>query len=385
MSSFDKVRPSLIPYYDLDLKEPALTDEEAALVLLQMRTGIVPLPPSRHRGYGSGSRSQEPVHDGNIPGTANDTYYDSDFKRQHGPRSQSQQPMQNNSFDRISDTTTYSKRNKKNASPSESIDYNSDVRISDSPSNAEYPGLGFRPIGYDLDVAISDAPSDAEYSGLDKTSSRTFDYTLSDIASGVGYHGADEIKSPQTVDHDSDATISDPELDKKYQFVWKTSSKSGNVSDATISDPELDDKDKYAHHNSGSLMVTDHELEELISIPQSTVDDPLESSTVAPQSKVQRNKNKANKTDLEARSARHCSWCFQLGHYCKVCPNRPCTYKGCNKRGHVVTNCPKRLAKRRKDKNDWQRSYMSRKRRAASADQDPIMTQKRLKKKHSKE
>lgn len=65
MSSSDKVKHSLITYYDSNFDEPALTDEEAALVLLQMRTGIVLLPPSRWTGNGSGSWSEKLVHDGN--------------------------------------------------------------------------------------------------------------------------------------------------------------------------------------------------------------------------------------------------------------------------------------------------------------------------------
>lgn len=337
MSSFDKAKPSLIPYYDSDFKEAALTDEEAALVLLQMRRGIVPLPPSRHRGEGSGFRSHEPVHDDNISGT----YYGSVLKGPaltdheaalvllqmrsgipllpatkhllHESGSQSQQLMHDSSFARISDTTTHSKRNKKNEPLSQSINYISDLIISDAPSNTEYPELGSQPIGYDLCVTISDAPSGAEYSGLDV----------------------------------------------------------GNDSDATISDPELDNKDKDVHHNSGSHMITEHDSDELISAPQSKVNDPPESSMATPQSKVKRNQNTASKTDLQPRSLRHCSQCFQLGHNCKACPDIPCTYEGCNERGHVRTNCPKHLTKRRNDRIRWQRSYIARKRRAArNADQD---------------
>lgn len=72
MSSSDKVKHSLIPYYDPNFEEPALTDEEAALMLLQIRTGIIPLPPRHQSGYRSGSWSQKPVYDGNISGTATD-------------------------------------------------------------------------------------------------------------------------------------------------------------------------------------------------------------------------------------------------------------------------------------------------------------------------
>lgn len=337
MSSFDKVKPSLIPYYDSDFKEAALTDEEAALLLLQMRTGIVPLPPSGNRGQGSGSRSQEPVHDDNISGA----YCGSDLKGPaltdheaalvllqmrtgipllpvtnhllHESGSQSQQLMHDSSFARISDTTTHSKRNKKKEPPSQSISYISDLIISDAPSNTRYPGLGSQPIGYDLDVTISDAPSGAEYSGLD-------------------------------VGNDSDATISDPELDNKY---------------------------KYVQRNLGSHMITEHDSDELISAPQSKVNDPPESSMASPQSKVKRNKNTVSKTDLQTRSLRHCSQCFQLGHNCRTCPDIPCTYEGCHEWGHIRTNCPKQWTKRHKDRNRWQRSYIARKRSAArNADQD---------------
>lgn len=72
MSSSDKAKQSLIPYYGSNFKEPALTDEEAVLVLRQMQTGIVPLPLSRQSGHGAGSWSQEPVHGGNISSMATD-------------------------------------------------------------------------------------------------------------------------------------------------------------------------------------------------------------------------------------------------------------------------------------------------------------------------
>lgn len=421
MSSFDKVRPSLIPYYDTDFKEPSLTDEEAALVLLQLRTGIVPLPPSRHRGHGSGPgpRSQEPVHDGNISGTATHAYYDSDLKGpalttpqmrtginllpasnhlQHESRSQSRKPMHNDNADSISDTTYHSNRNQTNAPPSQTINCDSDVTISDAPSNAGYPELSSQPIGYDLDVTISDAPSDADYSGLNENSAifncNDSDGTISDIASSIEYYGTGRINSSEMVDYDSDATISDPELDNKYEdnkyeYERKITSNEYqfaretivvNDSDGTISDPELDNKDKYVHHNSGSLMIIGHDSNERISILQSNVEDPLESSTATPQSKGKRNKNTANGTDLRRPSGPCCSQCHEPGHNCRACPTIPCTYEGCNERGHVHSECPKLLTKMHESRNDWQRAYTSRKRKAAAnVDHDSIMTHKRNK------
>lgn len=484
MSSSDKFKHSLIPYYDSNFKEPALTDEEAALVLLQMRTGIVPLPPSRQSGHGSGPWSQKSVHDGDISGTATDlkgsaltdeksalvlrqmrlgivrehesgsrsqepmhddnisgAAYDSDSKgpaltdeeaalillqmrtginllpasnhlqRECGSRSR--KPMHDNSADRIFDMKSHSNRELRNATPSQSIDYGSDVTISATPSNAEYSGLDetnsatFN--GFDLDGKIFETASGMEFYGAGGIN----------FPERVGHHSDATISDPELnkyqfvrettsniVDNDSDATISDPGLDIKYQFEWEKPSKiSGNDSDATISDlvfegkyqsvretivsndsdatisdPELDNKDKYVHHRSGSLMVTYHDPDESISIPQSNVDDPRDSSTAAPQSRVKRNKNAANKTDLDIRSERRCRLCHEPGHTCKACPTIPCTYEGCNERGHVKSYCPKRLTKIHKYRSDWQTAHVSRKRKAAaSAGQDSIMTHKRKK------
>ena len=427
MSSSDKAKQSLIPYYGSNFKEPALTDEEAALVLLQMQTGIVPLPPSRQSGHGAGSWSQEPVHGGNISGMATDlkksaltveklalvirqmrmcivreyesrsqshkpmhdgnisgAAYDPDFKgpaltdeeaaltllhmrsginlvpaSNHLQRkcgSQSRKPMHDNSAGRISDTTS---REPKNATPSQSIDYGSDVTTSAAPSNAEYSG--------------SDETNSAAFNGLD------LDGEISDTASGMGFYGAGGINSPERVGHHSDAKISDPELNKNQFVGERTSNIVDNDSDATISDPELEDKYQYVHHNSGSLMVTDHDPNEPISILQPNTDDSPESSTAAAQSKVKRTKKTASKNDLDIRSERRCRLCHEPGHNCKDCPTIPCTYEGCNEIGHVKSYCPKRLKKVHKYKSDRQTAYVSRKRRAASADQDSIMTYKRNK------
>lgn len=481
MSSSYKVKHSQIRYYDSNLKEPALTDEEAALVLLQMRTGSVPLLPSRQSGHGSGSWSQKPAHDGNISGTAtylkgsaltdeklallirrlrmsivrehesgslsqkpmhdgniSGTAYDSNSKgpaltdeeaalillqmrtgnnllpasnhlqREFG--SQSRKPMHDNSAYRIPGTTPHSTREPKNATPSQSIDYGLDVTICAASSTAEYSGLDETNLakfnGHDLDGKFSDTASGMKY------------YVAGGMNSPrrVGHHSDATISDPELnkyqflwettskiIDSDSDATISDPDLDNKYQFVsLKTSGKDSdatisdpelkdkyqfiretivlNGSDATISDPQLDNKDNYVHHNSGSLMVSDHDPDGPISIPQSNADDPPESSTAAPQSQVKRNKNTANKTDLDILSERCCRLCPEPGHNCKACPTIPCTYEGCKERGHVKSYCHKRLTEINKYKSDWQRDYVSRKRKAAaSAGQDSIMTHKQRK------
>lgn len=384
-----------------DLKRSALTDEKLALVIRQIRMCIV-------REHESRSQSHKPMHDGNISGTA----YDPDFKGpaltdeeaaltllqmrscinvvpasnhlQRKCESQSRKPMHDNSADRISDTTSRGNREPKNATLSQSIDYGSDVTTSAAPSNAEYSG--------------PDETNSATFDGLD------LDGKISDTASGMGFYGAGGINFPERVGHHSDAKISDPELNKN-QFVWEktsniidndsdatisdpgldskwetTSKISGNDPDATISDPELEDKYQYVHHNSGSLMVTDHDPNEPISILQSNADDSPESSTAAAQSKVKRTKKTASKNDLDIRRERRCRLCHEPGHNCKACPTIPCTYEGCNERGHVKSYCPKRLEKVHKYKSDCQTAYVSRKRRAAaSADQDSIMTYKRNK------
>lgn len=167
------------------------------------------------------------------------------------------------------------------------------------------------------------------------------------------YQFAGETSS-NSVENDSDGTISDPGLGNKYQFVWDANSKiSGNDSDgtisdrelednyyqtvtetivinndsdATISDPELDIKDYYVyHHLSRSLMVTNHDPEKpTVSIPP------------------------------------------------------PPLNEGYNKRGHIRSYCPKRLRKiytSLKDDCCKQRMlWRKRKAPAECADQDSIMT-----------
>lgn len=181
-------------------------------MLLQIRTGIIPLPSRRQSGYRSGSWSQKPVYDGNISGTATDLKgldlseeklalvirriqidtirehesgsrsrkpmhdgnisgiaHDSDFKgpaltdegaalillqirtsinllpasshaqREYG--SQTRKPMHDDSGDRISDTTSHSNREPKNTTP-QSNKYGSSETISATPSNTQYSVLG---------------------------------------------------------------------------------------------------------------------------------------------------------------------------------------------------------------------------------------------------
>lgn len=187
--------------HDLGFKGPALTDEEAALILLQIRTSINLLLASSHLRRECGSQTRKPMHD--------------------------------NSGDRISDTTSHGNREPKNATP-QSIEYGSDVKIS-ATNPATFNSL-------DLDDMMSHTESGRETYGAGELIS----------PERVGHHSDTTISDPELnkdevfrettsniVDNDSDATISDPELDNKYQFVWEASSKiSGNESDTTISDPE---------------------------------------------------------------------------------------------------------------------------------------------------
>lgn len=87
--------------HDSDFKGPALTDEGAALILLQIRTSINLLPASSHAQREYGSQTRKPMHD--------------------------------DSGDRISDKTSHSNLEPKNKTP-QSDKYGSSETISATPS-----------------------------------------------------------------------------------------------------------------------------------------------------------------------------------------------------------------------------------------------------------
>lgn len=356
MSQSQNVTPAVTPYHDSDCEENCLTDKEAALVLLELRQAVVLFPPNHHNQDGSGCPSQEPVHD---------------------------------SFDRkISALATEMNQD---TATLQSIGPDSVATFSNSPSNYEYPGLNERAKfpGHALDETLSNIMSDNGYdTARETTTSENTDHDpderMSEITSDDEYHTARETTPSERIDYVSEADISDPE--EKYQNAWETTLSMilDCISDCTISDPGFEDECENALETTFSTIV-DHDLyqdareanpsiiddcdsDAIVSGPEleDDVSDPRELSlATAARPITRRNTITAGNATGRMQKPQLCSLCKQPGHICRNCPSIPCTYKGCNKRGHVFTNCPKR----HKNKNRWQRSYASRKRKEAAAAQ----------------
>lgn len=233
--------------------------------------------------------------------------------------SRSQKPMHDNSDGKISGTATDMNNDKQDQTPAQSIGYLSDATPPDAPADDEHLGLNER-----SSAAFSGHESDGKFSN-----------TVSDNE----YHIARETIPANRLNYDSDATISDPELEDKDENVLNMSGPLMLISmiveddsDTTISDPELEDKYEHVLNMSGPLILVDHDSEKLISIPQSNVDVPRDSSSAATvQCIAKRNKNKVNKASRKMPSSRHRSLCKQTGHIRTACPTILCKYKGCNK------------------------------------------------------
>lgn len=228
---------------------------------------------------------------------------------------------------------------------------NSDGKISGTATdmnNDKHEPTPTQSISYDSDATPPDAPADDEHLGLNETSSAAFpghdsDGKISNTMSDNEHHIAREIIPANKLNYDSDATISDPELEDKYEHVLNMSGPLMLIStiveddsDSTISDPELEDKYEFVLNMSGPLLLIDHDSEKVISIPQSNVDVPRDSSSAATvhQYRAKRNKTKVNRTSRKMLTSRHCSLCKQTGHIRTACPTVPCKYKGCNKTVH---------------------------------------------------
>lgn len=336
-----------------------MTDKEAALILLEMRQTVFLASPYQHNQDGSGCLSQELAHDksdSKISGLATE-------------------------MDR--DTATL---------PSSGLD--SVATFSNAPSDYEYPGINEKATfpGHSLDETVSNIWSDNEYeTARETTPSENIDHDqderMSDITSDAGYHTARETTPSERIDYDSDADIPLPE--EKYQNAWETTLSKilDCISDGTISDPESEEECENALETTLSNIVN-HDLyndareavpstedycdsDATVSGPavsgperEDDISDPRESSlATAARPIASRYPITAEHAIVRIEKPHLCSLCKQLGHIHRLCPTIPCTYKGCNKRGHVYTNCPKR----RKNQNRWQRSYASRKRKEAAA------------------
>lgn len=330
--------PSLTPSHDSDLEEPGLTDEETAVVLLELPNAVVPLPPNHHPQHESGSGS---------------------------PKS-----MRDNSNAKVSGSATNMNNDKQDATTSQSFGYDQDA--ADAPSDDEYPGLNETNSttfsGYDSDETFSGTMSHNENDAAMETNYDSDD-TVSDpgLENKYRYEGG---RFPSTIfNHDLEATISDPVL-VNNQYVWETSLSAifDYDSDDTISDPELDGKYEHVRNKSG-LLITNHDSEKPNSIQSIFYGLQQSSSAATAHLRVDKNKNivKVKRISEKVISPRHCTLCKQLGHVCTACPTISCTYKGCNKSGHVFTNCPKRRKHKLKQSNKRQRVYESQKRKERKA------------------
>lgn len=176
---------------------------------------------------------------------------------------------------------------------------NSDNNISGTATdmnNDKRDAKTSQPIGSDSNAAALDAPSNDMYSPLNKT-------------------------SPATSSGDSDATISDTKLDRTA----------------------VDRKCKHLQNKSGLRGIANHDSENPTSVFQSNVDDRPKPASA--QLKSHGGKGIVNKISLKNLTPRHCTLCKQVGHNRAACPTIICTYKECNERGHVFTDCPERLSR----------------------------------------
>lgn len=295
MRHFQKAKSPLIPHHNSGFKEPCLTDVEAALILLQMHMDFFLVPPNHHP--------------------------------QQESRSQSQKPMYDNSDNNISGTATDMNNDKRDAKTSQ-------------------------PIGSDSNAAALDAPSNDMYSPLNKTSPATssghdWDRIIPDVVN----YAAVEANSFKRADCDSNVTVSNPALKKKSRFARKRSFSTmiNHDSDATISDTKLDRtvierKCKHLQNKSGLRGIANHDSENPTSVFQSNVDDRPKPASA--QLKSHGGKGIVNKISLKNLTPRHCTLCKQVGHNRAACPTIICTYKECNERGHVFTDCPERLSRK---------------------------------------
>lgn len=346
MSQPQKVTLAVTPY-----KEPCLTDNEAAHILLELGQAFVLFKPNHHNQDGSGCPSQEPAYD--------------------------------NSDSKISGLAAEMDRD---TATLQSIGHESVAKFSNAASYYKYPGLNEQATipGHALDETGSNIWSDNEYeTARETTPSENTDHDpderMSDITSDDDYDTAMETTPSERIDYDSDADISGPE--EKHQNTWFSRILDG-ISDGTISDPESEDECENAPETTLSTIV-DHDLhQDVREATPSTIDDcdsdgtvsgpeleedisdPRESSlATAARPIARRNTITAENAIGRIQNRQHCSLCQQPGHIHRLCPTIPCTYKGCNKRGHVSTNCPKR----HENRNRWQRCYASRKRKEAAA------------------
>lgn len=237
MSRIQKVSPSLTLYHDSGCEEPSLTDEEAALILLELRKGVVLFPLNLHRQHESRILSQKPMHD------------DSCLK--------------------ISDPATDMNNDEQDATAFQSSGHDPDLALAEAPSYNEYSGLSetssMKFLGHDLDG--TGGAFDNWYHKTNPLNRADHDShgTCSDIPSDSEYHTARETAPSERFDHDSDATISDRELENKAQYARDINPSTivDYDSDATISDPELEDKYRYELETTFSTMI-DHDSDAII-------------------------------------------------------------------------------------------------------------------------
>lgn len=360
MSQSHNVTPAVICNPESDCKEPCLTDKEAAIILVEMRQTVFLVSPYQHNQDGSRSLSQKPVHD--------------------------------KSDSKISSLATEMNRDTAILQP---ISHDPVATFSNTPTDYDYPTMSGGAIfpslaDHALDETVSKIWSDNEYETARETtpsenSDHDSDERMSDIPSDAEYHTARDTIPSGRIDYHSDADILLPE--DKNETTWETTLSTilDCISDGTISDPESEDEGEkalettlstIADHNlyhdtqeAVSSTIDDCDFDATVSGPElEDVSDPRESSLATAASPIASRypitaEITAERAIGRIEKAHLCSLCKQPGHIHRNCPTIPCTYKGCNKRGHIYTNCPKR----HKNRNIWQRSYASRKRKEAAA------------------
>lgn len=340
MSQSQKAKPALTPDHDSDCKEPCLTDNEAALILLKISQTVMRFSPHQHNKDGSRCLSQEPVQD------------------------KSNDKIQGLASEKNRDTATLQR-----------FGHDSVATSSNTSSVYEYPAMNENAaIPGPLDETVSNAWSDDEYeTAREETPSANTnhdsDERISDGTSDAEYDTARETTPSEKMDYDSDGEMSIPVKTNQNASETCLSTILDFISDGTVSDPESEDKGENALDTTLPTKF-DHDLNQVgREATASKMDDSHFDATVSGPGL------KENATD-KMRKPHLCSLCKQPGHIRRHCPTIPCTYKGCKKRGHVAKNCPKR----HKYNNNRQRSYVSRKRREAAAAQSKT-DNKKLKRK----
>lgn len=207
------------------------------------------------------------------------------------------------------------------------------------------------PCTNDFEGTVSGVTSDNWHHSARETTSGRFDHDSDATVSEPELEDKDkytrEIDSSTIGDHDLDATISGPEFEDKAKYKREVDPSTivDYDSDATISDLELEEKNQYSEEID-SPTILDYDSDPTTSDPELEDEYPYElEPTFSMNPEVGDNNTVTNRKRL---TPQHCSLCKQQGHIRTGCPIISCTYQGCNEIGHIRKNCPKRQKFRRK-------------------------------------